>query len=156
MPDAAGDRADPGPVPGLYAPYYPALFAFFLSFTGSEYEAARLCGSVLAACLEDEHWSPAPRQRKVGLFRAARLAARAAAWRAPEAPRAKNGDGPVTDALSIAVRSLPALEREAISLAFDAELSCGEIGEVLSLAEQEAAQLIVRALRRLKGRVGET
>jgi DNA-directed RNA polymerase specialized sigma subunit len=51
------------------------------------------------------------------------------------------------------MRVLPALEREAIPLSFDAELTCGEIGDVLSLAEQEAAQLLVRALKRLKGRM---
>ena len=151
MKDAAGDWAVPGPIPGLYVSYYPALFAFLQSLTRSDYEAARLCGDVIAGCWEEEHGTLGSRQRKVELFRAARRAARSTAWRTPETPRATNGDNPPVDALSIAMRVLPALEREAISLSFDAELTCSEIGDVLSLAEQEAAQLLVRALKRLKG-----
>jgi DNA-directed RNA polymerase specialized sigma24 family protein len=92
--------------------------------------------------------------RKIALFRAARQAARSMPWRETELLRGVSDTRTSADELQDAARCLPPLEREAIWLAFDAALCCEEIGEVLSLTGHEAAHLIVRALKRLKGELG--
>jgi len=151
MEDAAGEQfPSQASLPVLYRPYYPGLFAFMLSATASE-RAAELLSTRIMTTAWQERGSLDAHGRKIALFRAARQAVRSMPWRETEPLRGMSERQTSADELQAAVQFLPPLEREAIWLTFDAALCCKEIGEILSLTEHEAAFLIVRALRRLKG-----
>jgi len=152
MEDAAGEQfPSQASLPVLYRAYYPGLFAFMLSATASERAAELLSTRIVTSVWQEERGSLDAHGRKIALFRAARQAVRSMPWRETEPLRGMSDTQTSADELEAAVQFLPPLEREAIWLTFDAALCCEEMGEVLSLTEHEAAYLIVRALRRLKG-----
>lgn len=130
--------ADEGPKTGArrevqserFAAYFPRLFAYACAATGDD-EARYVVVSAFsdafsrADAREDEF--------EIDLFRTARAICQSGEYRVR-----RHNDG------------LTPQEREAISLLFDAQLDCAQIGVLLGISEEGVATTLVRGLRKLR------
>ena len=131
--------ADEGPKTGArrevqserFAAYFPRLFAYACAATGDD-EAARY---VVVSAFSDAFSRADAREDEfeIDLFRTARAICQSGEYRVR-----RHNDG------------LTPQEREVISLLFDAQLDCAQIGVVLGISEEGVATTLVRGLRKLR------
>jgi DNA-directed RNA polymerase specialized sigma24 family protein len=114
-----------------FAAYFPRLFAYACAATGDD-EAARY---VVVSAFSDAFSRADAREDEfeIDLFRTARAICQSGEYRVR-----RHNDG------------LTPQEREAISLLFDAQLDCAQIGVVLGISEEGVATTLVRGLRKLR------
>jgi DNA-directed RNA polymerase specialized sigma24 family protein len=131
--------ADEGPKTGArrevqserFAAYFPRLFAYACAATGDD-EAARY---VVVSAFSDAFSRADAREDEfeIDLFRTARTICQSGEYRVR-----RHNDG------------LTPQEREAISLLFDAQLDCAQIGVLLGISEEGVATTLVHGLRKLR------
>ena len=133
---------------------FPRVFAYFYAQSGSIAQAKELASRTFEHANEEWRGSRAPPLRRPSLFVIARAVRKE--W--------MDGTAEAGEEVSLArgsnfmlgrpdlgpfVSRLDPLDREIVSLRFDAGLNYGEIGEIVGLTRVEVGRRIVEAMRRL-------
>lgn len=146
----------------LYDRFAPALFRVAVYLTGSPYDAEDAVQDVFVGVVRARTRLPKVENLRAYLFAALRRAAlrRASVRRerslSPEelisltAPQTKSTDSEEVLRLEHALRTLPAEQREVVSLKVDGQLTFAEIAAILGISPNTAASRYRYALEKLR------
>lgn len=140
----------------FYDENFSRVFAYLYAQTGAVEAAKHLTALTFERASEGWRAAP-PRMRRPSLFSIARAlldehADDLAVYEDRAHPLTE--ESPLAEpAMRDLIAHLPPLERELISLRFDAGLDYGEISEVLGMTRTEIAQRLLQAIRTLTARI---